>query len=393
MYRLRRISLPFCAAFVILILPLSAGADPAPSNSEASILLLRNGELIRGRITRAADHYDVTQNDGEIHVQTSEVEAVCRDLADCYRVKRAHLSDAQIDDHLALAEWCIRNALVVEAAAALQAARAINAAHPKIALLDRRLKLTASAPAESIATKSPTSAEPSGEDLDRTVRGLPPRAVEQFTIHIQPLLLNHCSTAGCHGPQSSTSFHLLRLPSNRNAGRRSTQRNLQMTLSLIDRNEPGNSRLLTAPASPHGTAKTPIFNKHEASHYRKLVEWVYLVSSQTPAPLPEEEPTTTEKPPRRLASGAESGRPVPRRQGAEPFATDTAASKSAVRAGQNAPAATEAGKPDVVPATAEFPSGTPQPAATLGGSVKRGAQVEQFVPKDDFDPEIFNRQP
>ncbi len=35
------------------------------------------------------------------------------------------------------------------------------------------------------------------------IQGLPPGSVETFTDTIQPMLLNHCSTAGCHGPQGS----------------------------------------------------------------------------------------------------------------------------------------------------------------------------------------------
>ena len=34
------------------------------------------------------------------------------------------------------------------------------------------------------------------------LRGMPHGAVETFTQSVQPVLLNHCATSGCHGPQS-----------------------------------------------------------------------------------------------------------------------------------------------------------------------------------------------
>ena len=45
--------------------------------------------------------------------------------------------------------------------------------------------------------------------------------------------------------------------------RRATQRNLYSVLSIVDRERPGESLLLTVPTRPHGTVKSAIFTTRE----------------------------------------------------------------------------------------------------------------------------------
>jgi hypothetical protein len=379
-------------ALSCLLIPLAVVCAEDPSyGAHGGVLLLRNGELISGQITQAGDHYDVALRDGELHIRVADVEAVCHDLQMCYAVKRGHVSPLNIHEQLALGEWCLRHRLLDEARLAFQDAAAIDPTHPKLALLDRRLKLASEPPrTDETKTAAPVVDQPSGDDLDRAVHDLPPRAVEYFTTHIQPMLLNHCSTAGCHGPQSVTSFPLLRLPGGRTGSRRSTQRNLYSALALIDRDQPSNSPLLTAPASAHGTAKSPIFSKHQANQYRQLVEWVYLVSSRKPEPAADGDSEIVEKPPGRLPPGLESARPLARRRGSS--SAEKTAGKSVPAAARPEQSFAQSDATEVVPAAANFPTDVVPPSALARKPVQRGAAKEEFVPKDEFDAEIFNRQ-
>ncbi len=379
-------------ALSCLSIPLAAVCADDPSyGARSGVLLLRNGELISGEITQAGDHYDVALRDGEIHVRVADVEAVCRDLQDCYAVKRGHVAPLNINDQLALGEWCLRHRLLDEARRAFEDATAMDATHPKLALLERRLKFAVEPPrAEEAKAAAPVVDQPSGEDLDRAVHGLPPRAVEYFTTHVQPMLLNHCSTAGCHGPQSVTSFQLLRLPSGRTGSRRSTQRNLYSALALINRDQPSNSPLLTAPASAHGTTKSPIFGKHQANQYRQLVEWVYLVSSQKPEPVADGDGEIVEKVPGRLPPGLESARPLARRRGSS--SAEKTAGKPAPAAARPEPSFAQSDASEVTPAAANFPTDVVPPSVLARKPVKRGVAKDEFVPKDEFDAEMFNRQ-
>ena len=127
---------------------------------------------------------------------------------------------------------------------------------------------------------------PSNEDLDRMIRGLPHGAIETFTQSVQPVLMNHCATSGCHGPQSETALRLFRTSGNKTANRRITQRNLYSVLQFVDMDKPQASRLLIAPTEPHGTARYAIFNEHQASQYKRLVEWTNQLSHEPAAEVP-----------------------------------------------------------------------------------------------------------
>ncbi len=184
-----------------------AGADDSPFGPQPGVLLLRNGEVIEGAIVLAGDRYDVTVPSGQMHIRRSEVQFVGRSMLECYARRKNLVSIDKVQDHMELADWCLRHRLYDQAALALADAVATDASHPRIALLERRLKLELEqqAPGEA-ASKEDEAAGPSSRDLDRMVQGLPAGTVEAFTSTIQPMLLNHCSTAGCHGPQGDLDF-------------------------------------------------------------------------------------------------------------------------------------------------------------------------------------------
>jgi hypothetical protein len=246
------------------------------------VLLLRNGELIEGDITLAGDRYDVTVPSGQMHIRRSEVEFVGHSMLECYERRKALISIDKVQDHLELADWCLRHHLYEQAALALADAVATDSSHPRIGLLERRLKLELEQQGSpETHAKEADSDLPSSRDLDRMVQGLPAGAVEVFTATIQPMLLNHCSTAGCHGPQGTASLRLLRIPSGKSPSRRATQRNLYAVLSAVDQDRPAQSPLLTAPMRPHGQAKSAVFTSREAMQYQQLAHWVYLIANQS----------------------------------------------------------------------------------------------------------------
>ena len=373
-------------------------ADRPPAPDAEQFLLLRNGEVISGRIERLGDHYDVTQRDGEIHVRAGEVEAVCKDLDACYQIRRSRVSNGSAADYIALADWCLRRRMLEQAQASLAEATAADPTHPKLALLRRRLELVESDPPSRAPAGERNDDHASPEELDRASRSLPPRSMELFTNSIQPLLLNHCATAGCHGPQSPSAFHLMRLPSNRAASRRSTQRNLVATLSIVDREHPAASRLLTAPAGPHGTTTSAIFAGRKSHQYLQLVEWVSLVSGQEiesliadaadtpPAPLP-----AAARPAKPIAATGAEKRPA---RGSAAAERDSAAAEPAGSPGSSGVERASFTQPlHVTPwpaASGAAPTDRPAPSR-ITKPPQRGAPRKEFAPVDEFDPEIFNR--
>jgi hypothetical protein len=365
-----------------------AAADELSLAPRQGVLLLNNGEVLEGTITSAGDRYDVDLKDGQIYVKRAEVARLCRDLQECYTHKRAGIEEGRAQDHLDLAEWCLRHQLLNIAEKELTDARAAEPDHPKIRLLETRLKLAkASPPGTSPNAASEKTVSP--EQLDALVRNLPVGSMESFTNTVQPMLLNHCSKSGCHGPRSTNALRLERIAPNRLAGRHPTQRNLQAALALVDRDKPEESKLLQSPIRPHGTLKAPVFTDREHSQYRQLVTWVYLVAGARESTA---RPSLEER-------GAPLLQTIPR-QGS-PQEIEPAESRPAGTTGVAETTASDNTDsfPDQAGPHGERPStGLPLRIAQMHGqSALRAPQKQeegskQFVPKDPFDPEIFNRR-
>ena len=394
-------------SLVGLLLATVASAADTPLGPQPMVLLLRNGEVIDGQITRSGDRYDVAMPNAELRIRASEVRLVGRDRQELYRVRRENLELGKVQEHLELAEWCIKNRLWSEAQAELTDATEADATHPKIALLGRRLELAIRPPAAKVTPAATTPAvksdQVSADELDKLVRSLPPGSVETFANSVQPLLLNHCSTAGCHGPQSQTSLRLMRIPPARVTGRRLTQRNLHAALSMIDRENPDESPLLLVPTQPHANLKAAIFTNRDAVQYKQLVDWVERVSgsaatvkSSKPATLTE--PTspllqTVERPNRRQRQ--ERGQAAQSESNAQEPANfeDSEAATMPVNDEESATNVAEdqglsSDLPDAKSSSTAKSRGEYVPRPKL----QRGAARDAFVPKDAFDPEIFNRR-
>lgn len=250
------------------------------------LLVLRNGEIFEGRITLVGDTYLVDRPGAQIRMAQSNVEMVCNTLEEAYARKRATIQVGNVQHHLELAQWCLRNKLNGQAAVELADATVVDPRNPKIEALQHRLKLAIEPP--RVATeKKPAQTGPTTEELDRMVRGLPRGVVETFTQSVQPVLLNNCANGGCHGPQSTGTLRLFPLSSNKASSRRVTQRNLYGVLQFVDASNPGASALLKAASGPHGTVRYPIFNERQASQYQRLADWAVAIARPTGPETPD----------------------------------------------------------------------------------------------------------
>ncbi|MBS0208516.1 MAG: hypothetical protein JSS27_06130 [Planctomycetes bacterium] len=344
----------------LLTLPALARAqqqiDLAPIDG---VLILANGQTIHGKIARAGDQYIIAIDTGEIRIKAADVDLVCRSLEEAYERKRAAITNAEAHEHLELALWCVRYKLFNPAAREISVAMQLDPTHPKIPLVERRLQSAMTevddAPPEATSAKSV-----SNEELDRLVRSLPEGTVDTFTHSVQPLLINSCTTTGCHGPNATNRLSLFRIPMGRTPSRRLTQRNLHAAIAQVDMSNPAASPLLTVPLKEHGGRKTPLFTSHEMTQYRQLVAWVYRVSRSS-VPLDARPQQTVKRP-------DERGETLLQNSPARPNASllDTAVV-------DNAPA-----KEGEAPAK----------SATAAAAKNDAA----FKPRDPFDADVFNRR-
>ncbi len=344
------------AVFLVIVALVAHSAEPFQPAPQDGVLLLTNGQIIRGKITRGGDHYYVALDDGEIRLKTADVELFCNTLEDGYQRKRLSMLIGDAGEHLDLAQWCIQHKLFGCAARELTEAAQMEPAHPKIAVLERRLNLAMNEQETLAETTEIVKTGLSNDELDRMVRGMPEGTVELFSHTIQPMLLNNCTSAGCHGPASTTNFSLLRIPLGRTPSRRLTQRNLHTALAHVNSSDPLHSSLLTMSVAAHGGARTAVFTSSEALQYRQLMFWVCRVAR---AAVPEAAPLATSV-----------------QRNAEPLL-------------QTMPGMTPPSATNQTPVTNPLAPATPAPAVA---PEKKPAAGGGYVPVDPFDAEVFNRQ-
>ncbi len=354
-------------------------ASPVP---QEGILVLRAGQVLRGKISRVGDRYHVVMQHGEIVVRTVEVESFCRTLDEAYRLKRSLMHVGNVHGHIALADWCLRNNLLDAMTAELADARDADPRNPMIAHLERRLQAALNPPNLKKKKKPSTGTMPSRRELDRLARAMPPGGMETFTATIQPLLANSCSTHKCHGPRAESKFRLLRASSGRLPSRRLTQRNLHTVMQWIDCENPTASPLLTRPIEPHGPNNKPIFDKSNVEQYRQLVDWV----SRLTVDVALQRPTTV------------NHKPAARSK-------DALAKLGGVRQAAHVTSRSDSERPDSVTkgvkrAVFEEPL-LQEKNARRDTSDDRSVESEQpesqlkpadTTPVDPFDPAIFNRR-
>ncbi len=358
-------------AIALFILALWAGLLPANEPAllpQQGLLLLRNGHVMQGGITRAGDFYVLTLGTtGEVRLPASDVETQCVDLEDAYNYQVATMGRKTADAHLRLAEWCLRNNMRGKAAEQLLNTLALDAKHPGIDNFQRRLDAAENATVSHPVGTSGPAETVGAEQLDKILQELPKGSLERFSGVVQPILLNRCAANGCHGPAAKSEFRLLRPPAGQVMTKRFTQRNLYAVLKYIDRDAPENSRLLMLPQERHGSTLAPVFDKRNMTQFDDLARWANASFAKAPVAVPstiaEKEPLLSQA---RDAGGLASGN-TPKR-----IAPMNTGVQDSVPAGKP----TEASKPrESLRPREENPA----------------APGSAFVPRDPFDPEIFNR--
>src|SRR5258708_7005444 len=115
-YRPRPMSYRQYALILLLALTLGRAAWGQSSVApQAGVLVLRNGQVIEGDVTRAGDIYVVSRGEGsELRPKADEVELFCSSLDEAYEFKARHLSGLSAKSHLELAKWCLRHRLFVK---------------------------------------------------------------------------------------------------------------------------------------------------------------------------------------------------------------------------------------------------------------------------------------
>jgi hypothetical protein len=408
-------------------------ADPAATTGQ-SLLLLRNGEILEGQVSRDGERYIVAIENGELRIPARDVDFQCDTIDQAYQMQSKRIAPQQLDERLKLAEWCLRHNLYDRAAGEITTAKLLDPRHPKVQLLDRRLQELQSTPlsdrasadelrresrpAESDAPRR-ANAPMAGEDLERFARSLPAGTVESFSMTTQPLILKHCGTAGCHGVGSKSDLVLLRPSPGTGVARRVTLRNLHTLMRWVDYDTPEESSLLKRARQPHGTGAGAATENLAATELEQLQAWATLAtkgnkavpaaSAQNMAPVPSIAPLGTPAPEAPVAAKRASASPLAnvtafpggagwRNAISPPHGSSTARVGNSVAMSAAAPATSApAKKPPVLdkPSTAQTPADLGiAPLPPLPDEAPKDAKESvplqsEKAPHAGFDPNAF----
>lgn len=338
-----------------------------------SVVVLRSGGVLYGVVTQVDERYIVNRKHSSVDVPAAQVLLVAGSMEEAYQKQRGQLNSkltgATAENHLTLADWCLRYGMLHGAEQEIAAARKIDGRDPRVGLMERRLAV-ASKPKKQVAGAAAatdedgeTPAEQELRELEAKVEELPSSVVERFTRKVQPLLVNNCTASGCHRPGGTQSFQLDRAVLHGLSNRRITLRNLVATLELVNRNSPQQSNLVTVPRRMHGGMKRPVIGPRQENQLVLLFEWVGMVTQSNAFAVE----------PLQMAATSDA-LPMPMPEGVS-FA-DVAKPPN----------------PRMVDRNIQQASATdPLEAMLPQGEVKFGADLRPWQPKDEFDPEIFNR--
>jgi hypothetical protein len=264
----------------------TAGTPAASRAATEGILVMRSGAIIRGNILRSGDVYEVQTTNGKMAVPGTLVKLQAENLTEAYETLHdGAVAQQSANAHILLAQWCLTNQLSAEARTELHAALKLE---PDRDDAKRLLRNAEDAPSAGEAPGKPTETDPvraaprtaATADDAVSLGGLSREQALQFARRIQPLLVNNCTAAGCHGRDSQTGFRMEKVTPGKDANRHAAERNLAEVLEWIDMNNPRSSRLLTAPRGNHGRRGRPLFVGSRGDEQRSELErWVVAVAA------------------------------------------------------------------------------------------------------------------
>ena len=265
--------------YVVMLAVAIAGAISPRSFSEDALearpaaLLLRNGEVLEGRVSAEGDYYAVLLARGELRLRRQQVVAIEPSVEAIYATHIAAKATEGVDGHVERADWCLRHNLLGYAAGEITQAQRAEPTSRRVATLVQRLEI-ARRPRKLAPKPTQRPDVPPAAQLAGAADSVDPHALETFTSAVQPLLLNRCANAACHGRNTVSKFRLQRGVEGRPIPRALTLANLSATIKHIDRTSPTASALLTTPIRPHGKAKQAVFLQQHRKQYELLARWV-----------------------------------------------------------------------------------------------------------------------
>lgn len=265
-------------------------ADDLPlrtRNAEQQILILNDGNVVKGQFTRRTGGVDVALNPGRMFIAEGQIRFQATSMEDAYLKMRSSMQNLTPTNHIELSRWCIANKLPTFARKELLDALFLNPDHETARLMLESLTREENRAADrQRAIAEAEAAERMAESVTmrnmlpdrRSLGGLPSSLAVTFTRRIQPLLSNKCGNARCHSSGRS-GFSIVSIRNGSSAV--IAEQNLAAVLSQLDANNPDQSPLLQATTGLHGGSRELLFPGSTGGDQVRLLEaWIHAVAQE-----------------------------------------------------------------------------------------------------------------
>ncbi len=270
------------------------------------LLLKETDRVMAGIISERGEYYEIElAPDSRVSIPKQNVAHVAGSLEELYQAKRRSNGRWNAGDHYQLTRWCLLNNLLEHAAEHYAETAKRSPDHPRVRQLgvelqERMLQDESFRQYLGLSpTTSPTATTFSNSDSRPTVLAellekpivvttstieskvtagevnVHPEITRRFTERVQPILLNRCSQAACHGAQSSNA--LLLTPPYSSAASRITSENLASVLKQVSTNPSHVSPLIQRATQAHGIQPAPAIAMSETRLLQEMESWIAFV--------------------------------------------------------------------------------------------------------------------
>ena len=256
-------------------------------------LLLKNERLLEGTVYRLGDRYQVKMGEGsKVTIPADQVAFVGQSKLEAYQFLKSSVATWTVGEHFQLTRWCLLNGLLDEATAHYQLVAQSHGEHTRVKQLGKELEkklleipgfraYLGLAPIEKqspvVTASAVVPASDDGQSVDIISTTMHPEIAALYSRKVQPILMNRCSQAACHGTQTKTGL-MIKQPYAREFARISTE-NLASVLKYVRRESKEISPLLKYATKAHGIQKQAAISVAETQLLKELSEWIQFVQN------------------------------------------------------------------------------------------------------------------
>lgn len=225
---------------------LEQAAIPVPQG----VLVMNDGRTFQGNLREVPGGYRVEYDSTYNMVPFEYVLVTAPDLPQAYIRLRDSVPIHTADSHMKLSEWCRDQGLLTEARLEVAAALKQEPLRSDARQLLKQLEVRTSAQPTHLQTEQTPAMSPDGfiRTEQRSAQGISRTTMQEYIRHTQPIVVNKCGNALCHGEPAHRDFTVLMTRSNFHESLKS-ERNLTMILGQINPAQPGTSPLINPPAN------------------------------------------------------------------------------------------------------------------------------------------------